>query len=352
MFEWTTVTARGRNHSMTSNSANSQRSSEDKHLIVYVVFPHISLLDLAGPLQVFSWARHGDGDLAYETVILSSRGGPILTDTIMTVETEPVDAWAGRAIDTLLIIGGDGVYSAAADDQFVQSISTLVGNAKRVCSVCSGAYLLAATGALDGRRTATHWEDGDALRTRFPDVRVELDPIYIRDGHIWTSAGVTAGTDMALAIVAEDLGLEAALERARALVTYMVRPGGQSQFSPMLERQRRDRQGRFDDLHAWIAANLRKDLRVEDLADQVNMGLRTFHRSYVATMGRTPAKAIEAIRLQTARELLETTGTSIKAIAAKCGFKDAERMRRSFSRQLGISPVDYRQRFNLDVRNT
>lgn len=332
---------------MTSISANATEPAHSKRVVVYVVFTDISLLDLAGPLQVISWARHNGKHLAYDTAIVSSTGGTVQTDTIMTVETEPIEAWADRKIDTLLIVGGDGVYDAARDVGFVKAVSKLAKNAERVCSVCSGAYLLAATGALDGRRAATHWEDAEALQSAFSQVRVELDPIYIRDGHIWTSAGVTAGTDMALAIVAEDLGQEAALERARALITYMVRPGGQSQFSPVLERQRRDQTGRFDNLHAWIAANLRKDLRVEHLADQENMGLRTFHRLYVATMGTTPAKAIEAIRLQTARDLLETTRTSVKVIASKCGFKDPERMRRSFLRQLGVSPGEYRQRFNL-----
>ncbi|MDJ0686322.1 MAG: helix-turn-helix domain-containing protein [Alphaproteobacteria bacterium] len=320
----------------------------DKRLVVFVVFPNISLLDLAGPLQVFSWARSSGSDpLAYETEVVSRNGGPVPTDTLIKVDTLLISQMRDRAIDTLMIIGGDGVYEAARDIHFVEEVAVLSRMADRVCSVCSGAYLLAATGALNGRRAVTHWEDAKALKETFSDVQVELDPIYIRDDNIWTSAGVTSGIDMSLAILAEDIGQKAALERARALVTYMIRPGGQSQFSPALERQSNDREGRFDVLHAWIADNMQNGLLVEDLADHENMTVRTFHRLYSSTMGRTPAKAVELIRLERVRELLESTTLTIQAIARQCGFKDSERMRRSFLRQFNVSPNDYRKRFGL-----
>ena len=246
-----------------------------------------------------------------------------------------------------MIIGGDGAYQAMRDQRLVEAVSMLATRADRVCSVCSGALILAATGLLDGRRAATHWEDCALLAETFPKVRVEADPIYVKDGNVWTSAGVTAGADMALAIVAEDLGPEAALERAQKLVTYMVRPGGQSQFSRRSSDKNGDRAARFESLHRWIADNLQADLRVERLAARENMSPRSFHRRYAATMGTTPARAVESIRLEVARELLETTDAPLKSVAAKCGFGDEERMRRAFTRLMGVSASAYRQRFGL-----
>ena len=315
---------------------------------VFVIYPDVSLLDLAGPLQVFAWARQrGDGALAYDVSIAAHGGGTVLTDTILSADAQPMQNWREHAIDTLIVVGGDGVYAAIRDAAFVSDLSAMVRQSKRVCSVCSGAIALAATGVLDGRRAVTHWDDTAALAASFPKVTVERDPIYLRDGDIWTSAGVTSGIDMSLALVAEDLGQDAAMERAQALVTYMVRPGGQSQFSPALGRQKRDRAGRFDTLHDWIRGNLRGDLRTERLAEQANMSLRTFHRLYVDATGQTPARSVEIHRLERARDLLETTGTSLKAIADQCGFGDVDRMRRAFVRDLGILPQEYRQRFQL-----
>lgn len=315
--------------------------------LVFVIYPQIALLDLAGPLQVFAWARRPDGVLGYEVAIVSGDGSRVPSDTLVAIDTDPIDAWLDRPIDTLVVVGGDGVYPAAENEAFVAQIARLAARSARVCSVCSAAYLLAAAGLLEGRRAVTHWQDTEILMRDFPGVLVETDPIFIKDAHIWTSAGVTAGTDMALAIVAEDLGHDAALERAQALVTYMVRPGGQSQFSPVLERQRLDRTGRFEGLHRWIAANLAADLRVEHLAEHENMSLRSFHRLYQSTMGVTPARAVETIRTQAAQDMLETTAASIKTIALRCGYGSEAQMRRAFHRLLGISPSDYRQRFQL-----
>jgi len=317
-----------------------------KRRVIFVVYPGISLLDLAGPLQVFAWARHaGTGALAYDVTNTSLNGGTVQSDTLLSVETEPMGNWSGQPIDTLVVVGGDGVYEAVRDASFIAALKDLATMSDRVCSVCSGAIALAATGLLDGRRAVTHWDDCAALASAYPNVQVEEDPIYIKDQNIWTSAGVTSGIDMSLGIVAEDLGQDAALERAQALVTYMVRPGGQSQFSPALRRQWKDREGRFEPLHSWIAENLRSDLRVEHLADRENMSVRTFHRLYSSVMGVTPAKAVESIRLETARDLLETTSQSVKAIANSCGFGDVERMRRAFLRDVGITPALYRERF-------
>ena len=195
------------------------------------------------------------------------------------------------------------------------------------------------------RRAVTHWEDCDQLAAQHPDVNVEVDPIYIKDGTIWTSAGITAGIDMALAIIEEDLGTPAAIEMARSLVTPMVRSGGQSQFSPELDRQARDIKGRFRALHDWISSHLQHNISVDNMAERCAMSPRNFSRQYTATMGTSPAKAVEAIRVNIARDLLGATGKSIKAIALNCGFQDDERMRRAFIRQIKTTPSQYRAQF-------
>jgi transcriptional regulator GlxA family with amidase domain len=215
--------------------------------------------------------------------------------------------------------------------------------ARRVASVCTGAFLLAACGLLDGRRAVTHWRSCARLQQRHPAVRVEEDRIYLRDGKVWTSAGVTAGIDLALALVEEDLGRDLALAVARHLVVFLKRPGGQSQFSTMLAAQSAGDD--FARLHDWIATHLDADLRVEHLAAAAGMSPRHFARVYAERMGRTPAKAVEAMRIEAARRALEESGAPIEAVARRCGFGDEERMRRSFLRRLGVGPRAYRARF-------
>ena len=331
------------NDNMPSDSAKSR--SACKH-VVFVVYPDIVLLDLSGPLQVFTHAVDDAGEAIYSTQIVSAMGGPVETNTVLPIPTEPIADALARDVHTVVIVGGDGALIAMHDAAFVSAIAALGKQATRMCSVCSGALVLAATGALDGRRAVTHWEDCHILARDFPSVKVEENPLFIKDGPIWTSAGITAGMDMALAVVAEDAGRAAAMRMARSLVTHMVRSGGQSQFSPVLNRQVLDATGRFEALHQWIAQNLRADLRVEALAEQMNMSVRSFARQYAAQMQTTPAKAVEAIRTETARDLLETTELSVKQIADQCGFGDDERLRRAFMRHMKTSPSDYRQRFS------
>jgi transcriptional regulator GlxA family with amidase domain len=337
---------------MTSFYAKTIADKPEQINVLFIVYPNIVLLDLVGPLQVFTHARRNIlFGPAYQTHIASNEGGRVETNTILPIDTEPLVGWLDEcqkiAIHTLVVIGGDGAIAASADRLFVDQVRQLADNSVRVCSVCSGALVLAAAGLLDGRRAVTHWEDCDSLASQYPAVKVEVDPIYIKDGKIWTSAGITAGIDMALAIIEEDLGKAAAIEMARSLVTPMVRSGGQSQFSPELDRQACDTEGRFSLLHDWIAANIRQKISVDDMAKECAMSPRNFSRRYTETMGTSPAKAIEAIRVDAARELLTGTDKNIKMVAAACGFQDDERMRRAFLRHIKTSPSQYRKQFQL-----
>ena len=324
---------------MTSFSAKSKSAPKR---VVFVVYDNIVLLDLSGPLQVFSHAMASDTVNGYACTVVSQTGGMIGTNTVIPIPTQPMFDVVDHPIDTLIVVGGDGAYGVMKDDAFLDQFKGLAASARRVCSVCSGALILAAAGLLDGRRAVTHWEDCDALAKGFENVQVDVDPIYIKDGHVWTSAGITAGIDMALAIVAEDMGRAEALRMARSLVTPMARSGGQSQFSPVLGRHAT---GQFDALHVWISNNLNAPLDVESLAQHMNMSPRTFARHYTAQMGLTPAKAVQAIRAEVARDLLETTQLGVKNIASVCGFNDEERMRRVFMRLMNVSPSEYRQGF-------
>lgn len=316
--------------------------------VLFVVYPDCVLLDLVGPLQVFTHARTSpDTPNAYTTHVASTGGGRIATNTVVEIDSTALADWHDRPIHTLVIVGGDGVYPAVKNTRFVEQIKHLAQRAQRVCSVCSGAILLAAAGILTNRRAVTHWEDCDRLARDYPDVRVEVDPIYIKDGTIWTSAGITAGIDMALAIIEEDLGHGVAIAMARSLVTPMVRSGGQSQFSAELDRQARDTGGHFAHLHGWIADNIARKISVVDMAQVCGMSGRTFARRYTRTLGIPPAKALEAIRVDRARTLLSQSDDPMQSIAKDCGFLDVERMRRAFTRQINTSPSDFRKQFKL-----
>jgi transcriptional regulator GlxA family with amidase domain len=340
----------GMNDNMTSIYAKHAETKDDQLNVLFVVYPDIVLLDLVGPLQVFTHARrHESVAPAYSTHVVSAHGGQIATNTIVEIGSAALTDWTSAAarnpIHTLVVVGGDGAIEAAQDQPFVAQVRVLADRSARVCSVCSGALVLAAAGLLDGRRAVTHWEDCDRLARQFPAVNVEVDPIFVKDGTVWTSAGITAGIDMALAMIAEDLGKPAAIAMARSLVTPMVRSGGQSQFSAELDRQSRDTAGRFSALHAWISDNIQMTITVEDMADQTGMSARNFSRRYSKLMGTSPAKGVEVLRVDRGRDLLMTTDKSIKEIAALCGFQDDERMRRAFMRTIHTSPSEYRKQF-------
>jgi len=334
------------NDNMSTFSAISRTNQSCQRLVVFVVFPGITLLDLSGPLQVFNHEKNKLGDDApYKVKFVSVDGGMVETDASIHIDTDPASQWDGRQIHTLITVGASTVFEAIQNKPLIECVAKLAKQSDRICSVCSGAFVLAATGLLDGRSAVTHWEDCHTLSSNYPKIRVDADSIFLKDGNIWTSAGCSAGIDLALALVSEDLGHDRALEIARSLVAYMVRPGGQLQFSEALRRQAESRSNRFDELDAWVAENLHRDLRVELLAERVNMSPRNFARVYAQTTGQTPSKAVEALRVEAAREFLQSTAHTVTDIATRCGFDDIERMRRAFLRHLKVSPSDYRSRF-------
>ena len=311
-----------------------------------LAFANVQLLDVTGPLQVFASAN----DIArlkglpapYAPTVIAAGGGAVLSSAGLALLAEPLPE---QSSDTLIVAGGWGVYAAAGDEALVAWVREQAAGCRRVSSVCTGAFLLAASGWLDGRRVVTHWTRCEQLAQQYPRLRVEPNPIFINDGPVWTSAGVTAGIDLALAMVEEDLGRNMALEVAQQLVVFLKRPGGQSQFSVTLSLQKQG--SRFDDLHAWISENLPLELDIPTLAQQAGMSERSFVRHYRADTGHTPARAIELIRVETARRLLSDTGVPIKRVAVQCGFGSEETLRRSFLRAMGVTPQAYRERFSV-----
>ncbi|XXU51065.1 helix-turn-helix domain-containing protein [Sorangium sp. So ce1014] len=255
--------------------------------------------------------------------------------------------FAGSEVDTLIVPGAPEIEQALdASADLTRWLSAMSSRVRRTASVCSGTFLLAQAGLLEGKRAATHWAMCDRLERRFPSIEVERDAIFVQAGPVWTSAGVTAGIDLSLALVEADCGREIAMKVARELVVFMKRPGGQSQFSEVLRSQAEDDAG-FDELHQWIAEHLgREDLTVDLLAERVGMSARNFARVYKQKTGRTPAKAVELFRLEAARRLLEASERNVDQIARQCGFGNEERMRMTFQRHLAASPTDYRQRFS------
>ena len=315
-------------------------------VVELLAFPLVQLLDVTGPFQVFASANdlvlEAGGRPPYDLQVVARSGSQVMASSGLKLSTAALPP-PGAAVDTLMVAGGQGVDAAAADPAITEWVQARAKRARRLASVCTGAFLLAACGLLDGRRATTHWSYCAELARRFPKVRVESDPIFVHDGPVWSSAGVTAGIDLALALVEEDLGPTLALAVARYLVVFMKRPGGQAQFSTVLSLQAANDE--FGALHEWINNHLADDLPLPVLADRAVMSERSFSRHYAEATGLTPARAIERLRVEAARRLLSESGLPVKRISQRCGFGSEETMRRSFLRLLAVTPQDYRSRF-------
>jgi transcriptional regulator GlxA family with amidase domain len=290
-------------------------------LISFVIFPDLQILDATGPLAAFEIAgRYSPG--AYALKLTATMPGPVRSSAGAQLTAEPLSD--PFALHTLIVGGGEGSRLAARDAVLLDHVRVAANAGRRVASVCSGAYVLAAAGILDGRQATTHWSLTADFARRFPKVRLKPDRIWTRDGSVWTSAGITAGIDLALALIAEDLGDDVARQTARQLVVYHRRPGGQSQFSALADID--PGRGRFSGLLDWARAHLDRPLTVDDLADRAAMSPRNFARAFAAQVGVTPAKAVERLRLEAARTAAEESARPFYAIARDTGFGDPERL--------------------------
>jgi transcriptional regulator GlxA family with amidase domain len=320
------------------------RASRD---IVVVAFSAFQILDVTGPTEVFSQAARlvatPSGAPAYRIAVVAKKAGRVRSSSGVELVVEGFSAPPKRC-DTLVVAGGQGTRSAVDDTRLVAWIDAAAGRARRVASVCTGAFLLARAGRLKGRRATTHWESCERLAKGFPDVTVEPDRIFVKDGNVYTSAGVTAGIDLALALVAEDHGRPLALRVARELVVFLQRPGGQSQFSAQLATQVGDREP-LSDVRAWIEEHLAGDLSVPALARRAGMSPRNFARRFGEEVGETPARYVQAARLDAARRRLEESRHGLEKIAVDCGLGSADAMRRAFVAALSTTPSSYRARF-------
>jgi len=304
--------------------------------IGFLVFPAFQLLDAAGPITAFEIAGRFVPD-AYRLVLLAREAGPVTASSGMAMYAT---AFANAPdLDTLIVSGGEGTRTPAICETTLAFVRATAATARRTASVCSGTYVLAAAGLLDGRRATTHWRRSADFQRRYPAVRLEPDKIFVQDGSLWSSAGITAGIDLALALIGADLGEDVARQTAQELVVYHRRPGGQSQFSALLEM----RGGRFDGLLTWARENLAQPLTVEQLSRQAAMSPRNFARLFAAETGATPAKAVERLRVEAARALLDSQPLQVEDVALETGFGDQERMRRAFVRAFGQPPQALRR---------
>ncbi|MGO4380936.1 GlxA family transcriptional regulator [Pseudoduganella sp. RAF53_2] len=320
---------------------------------MFIAFSGMQMLDLAGPQTVFWLASQRlkkRGLASYECSTASVSGGLVPALEGVALHTSALVDVAVNETDTIFIPGCQDIApSVEQSAELVEWLRLSYGIARRTAALGSGAFLLAKAGLLEGKRATTHWSLCDVLRECYPAIEVDSDAIFVQQDEIWTSAGVATGIDLALALIEADCGREIALEVARELVVFLKRPGGQSQFSMLLQAQTQHSVA-FDDLHLWIADNLgRQTLTVEHLAERANMSTRNFARVYKEKTGRSPAKAVEVFRLEAAQRMLEDSSRSMGQIARATGFGDEERMRVTFQRNLGIAPTEYRKRFTREV---
>jgi len=316
--------------------------------VVLVVFDRMQTLDLVGPFEVLRAATRLGAQPPYRMLVASRRGRRVGSESGLDIGSDvslSELASSRSRVDTLVVVGGEGSRTAAADTGLVADVARVARRSRRVASVCTGAFVLGAAGLLDGRAATTHWASCDELAERHPDVDVRPDQIYVRDGDRWTSAGVTAGIDLFLALVEDDHGPELAHTVSRWLVVFNRRPGGQSQFSAQL-RARPAASRSIGDLQRWLPDHLDDDVRVEALAARAGMSERTFARAFRRETGTTPAAFIETLRVEAARQLLETTDINVSAVARRVGMRHAETLHRAFRRAVGTTPDRYRQHFS------
>jgi len=339
-----------RTSSANSIAAQAQAFEPKVRNIAMVVYPGVEIIDVTGPLKAFSFASIGlklaglTSEPVYSIEVLAAKPGPITASCGLQIIADKAYSDVHDGIDTLLIAGAIELDNLLCDPALQDWVRALAPRVRRLAGVCTGAFLLAESGLLDGLRVTSHWLYCDRLARDYPSISVEPDRIFVRDGFISTSGGITSGMDMALSLVEEDWGSELALSVAQHLVMFLKRPGGQSQFSAYLTSEASRPELR--DLQAWIIINLAEDLRVEILAERLFMSPRNFARFFLAETGMTPAKFVELARIDAARHYLGSTSLSIEAVANKSGFGDPERMRRAFIRQLGVNPQGYRDRFS------
>jgi transcriptional regulator GlxA family with amidase domain len=301
--------------------------------------PPVQILDVTGPLEVFSNAPGYDIQLAnpgLERTLKTNRG-------VMLADATPIADVQGP-IDTLVIAGGPGAENGSYDPNFIAWIAKAGSHARRVASICTGAFLLAEAGLLNGKQAVTHWSFCDRLAREYPKVVVRPEPIYLRDGSIYTSAGITAGIDLSLALVEEDHGHETALKIARFLIMFLVRPGGQAQYSHMLSRQAISSQP-LRELQVWMLEHLREDLTIDPLAERIGMSARHFSRVCLRETGMNPGQFVDRMRVEAAQQIIDSSSRGLKEIAESCGFKSADAMRRTFLRVLGVTAAEYASRF-------
>lgn len=328
----------------------ARNTADGARRVAVLAFPDVVLLDVAGPVEVFTAASvharaQGGQAAAYSVEVLAANAGPLHTSSGLSLYAHRSLAEAADSdIDTLIVPGALDVEVVTRDRARIAWLEAMAPRVRRLCSVCTGAVLLAEAGLLDGRRAVTHWAYCAHLSRQYPRVHVEADAIFVRDGHIWTSGGVTSGMDLALALVEEDLGRELTLAVARDLVMYVKRAGGQSQFSAELAAQATG-EGPISAAQRHILDNPAKDLSVEALARRVAMSPRHFARLFVRDAGTTPGEFVERARVDAARQRLAEGASSLDAVARSCGLGDADNMRRVFLRRLGVTPREYRDRF-------
>lgn len=321
--------------------------------LALVAFDGMQALDLVGPLEVFTKAnahapKAGAAPFRYEIHIASPFGGDVTSNSGMVLAATRAFAELETPLDTILVAGGSVELLPASREWplLLDWLREQAGRSRRLASVCTGAFILGAAGLLDGRRATTHWAQCARLQEMCATTRVEADALYVADGNIYTSAGVTAGIDLALALVEQDLGPAAALSVARDMVLYLRRPGGQSQFSANLAAQAQAT-GRFQDLLSWIVEHPAEDLTVPALAERAAMSERNFGRAFKAQTGMTPSDYVELVRIDRAKMHLEGSSWPLARIASRCGFGTVSTLIRAFRRRLGITPEDYRERFRL-----